>query len=119
MNKPKLNFRRDSADYLLARYLGVTCLRFDKEMGLRLVQFRKTVGVTQRQLAEQLGLNQTDIARLEKGKNIAAAPNAERFKTVLDKYFDDVVFGGPFLELDRLTKEYDKQTRKWWGSFKR
>lgn len=97
----------------------MTCLRFDKEMGLRLVRFRKTVDVTQRQLAEQLGLNQTDIARLEKGKNIAAAPNADKFKTVLDQYFNDVVFGGPFLQLDRLIAEYDKQTRKWWAKLKR
>lgn len=115
-----VSFSPDAADHLIDRYLKITILRFTPEMAARLAEVRKEkFKCSQRQLAEQLGLSQTDICRLEAGKYVGALPTADRFKTVLDKYFSYVCFGGALLNENELTVEYNKQTRRWWGRLKK
>lgn len=118
MAKASLQFRADSADHLTRKFLKITILRFDIEMGKRLVEVRKNIGVTQRQLADQLGLSQTDVSRLEQGKKVNALPTSDVFKTVLGRNFDYVCFGGWLMDQTELSIEKDKRLGKWWAKLR-
>ena len=118
--KSGVTFMPDAADYLLNRYLEITILRFTPEMGKRLREVReKDLHCTQRELADQLGISQTDICRLENGKRVNSLPNTTIFKTVLDRYFNYVLFGGYLFNQTELTIEHDRTTNRWWATLKK
>lgn len=97
----------------LKRYLAVSTLIFDKEMGLRLKELRTAMKLSQADLAELLGLSQTDIHRLETGKLSTASCNSEVFRRVLLKNFEYLVRPSGWYNLGEITWRFDEKRKDW------
>lgn len=113
---PTLRFDHSANEAIIKKFFSATSPRFDAAMGQRLAKAREKMGLTQRQLAERLGLSQVHISRLERGKNIAAMPKCDAFKTVLGKHFEHVLIEDGYYKEEDLTIGYNKQIRKFVGS---